>query len=499
MKRRSRLLAICLVLIFSGKNSPAQYPLVLPQYSALPKIDPQLLRDDLGLLQKILEANHPSLYWYTPKDSMDLFFAAAMSSIRDSMDEVAFKNKVSYLISKIRCGHTSVRFSKAYSKKAARFRYPQFPFSLKAWGDSLVVLQSASPRDTVFKRGTIITSINGVSNRWLLDSIFAHMSTDGYSENFKNQVISGNFPAWYKTVLGIDSSYAIGYIDSSGTARVKQVNSYYPRASELKDDHALPAVQKPTRKQLRKAGLLEKRSLVIDTANSTAYMRLSTFSGGGLPGFFRRSFRTLRELQVKNLVLDLRENGGGKVHNSILLAKYLADHPFKVGDTVVARHRSLKYGRYISNSIGYWFSMNFGSHKEQDGMIHLSYYENHLFDPKENKSFKGDIYVIQGGYTFSAATMFISFIKGQKNVTTVGEETGGGYYGTSAMHIPTITLPHTKLQVGLPTHRLVIDHTRPRGHGFIPDVAVAPSSVAIRRGVDLKLQKIRELIQQKSR
>jgi hypothetical protein len=498
MKRRSRLLVSCL-FFFILNNSWAQSPLTLPQYASLPKIDPQLLRDDLSLLQKILEANHPSLYWYTPKDSMDLFFAQAINSIHDSMDEVAFKNKVSYVVSKIRCGHTTVRFSKAYSKKAARFRYPQFPLSLKAWSDSLVVLQSVRPRDSIFKRGMIITSINGVKNRWLLDSIFEHMSTDGYSENFKNQVISGNFPAWYKTVLGIDSSYAIGYIDSTGRSQVVQVNSYYPRASDLKDNRALPAVQKPTRKQLRKAGLLEKRSLVIDTANSTAYMRLSTFSGGGLPAFFRRSFRTIHELNVQHLVIDLRENGGGKVHNSILLGKYLADHPFKVGDTVVAKARSLKYSRYISNSIGYWFSMHFGSNKKEDGLIHLNYYENHFFDPKKDKVFKGDIYVIQGGYTFSAATMFISFIKGQKNVTTVGEETGGGYYGTSAMHIPTITLPNTKLQIGLPTHRLVIDHTRPRGHGFIPDVEVGPSSTAIRQGVDLKLQKIRELIQQKSR
>jgi hypothetical protein len=476
----------------------AQSGLVPPQHAPLPRISPQLLRDDLGLLQKILEANHPSLYWYTPKDSMDLFFAEAINSIQDSMDEVAFKNKVSYVVSKIRCGHTTVRFSKAYSKKAARFRYPQFPFSLKAWSDSLVVLQSAKPRDSIFKRGTIITSINGTSNRWLLDSIFSHMSTDGYSENFKNQVISGNFPAWYKTVLGIDSAYAIGYIDSSGKAAVAQVNSYYPPLSNLKDNRALPAVQKPTRKQLRKAGLLEKRSLVIDTLNSTAYIRLSTFSGGGLPSFFRRSFRTINNLQIQHLVLDLRENGGGKVHNSILLAKYLSDHSFKVGDTVVARSRSLKYGRYISNSIAYWFSMHFGSNKMEDGLVHLRYYEKHLFNPKENNHFNGNIYILQGGYTFSAATMFISFVKGQKNVITVGEETGGGYYGTSAMHIPTITLPNTKLQVGLPTHRLVIDHTRPRGHGFLPDIEIAPSSVAIKQGVDLKLQKIRELIQQKS-
>ena len=102
----------------------------LGQKKALPltKIAPEPLREDLILLKKILEANHPSLYWYTPKDSIDGYFETALNSITDSLDEVQFKNKVAYIISKIRCGHTTVRFSKAYSKKAVRYRFPQFPF-----------------------------------------------------------------------------------------------------------------------------------------------------------------------------------------------------------------------------------------------------------------------------------------------------------------------------------------------------------------------------------
>ena len=37
-----------------------------------PKIAPALLIKDLQTLQKVIEHNHPSTYWYTPKDSMDL-------------------------------------------------------------------------------------------------------------------------------------------------------------------------------------------------------------------------------------------------------------------------------------------------------------------------------------------------------------------------------------------------------------------------------------------
>ena len=44
------------------------------------KNSPQAMRSDFELLKNILEANHPSLYWYTPKDSIDFLFAKIYSS-----------------------------------------------------------------------------------------------------------------------------------------------------------------------------------------------------------------------------------------------------------------------------------------------------------------------------------------------------------------------------------------------------------------------------------
>ncbi len=456
------------------------------------------MREDIILLKKILEANHPSLYWYTPKDSIDLYFQSAINSITDSLDEVQFKNKVAEVVSLIRCGHTSVRFSKAYAKKATQFRYPQFPLALKAWKDSLVVMSSAIAGDSIFKRGTIITQINGRSNRRLLDTLFRFISSDGFAFNYKNQVVSGNFAAWYKTVIGLDSIYQIGYINNEGKESFALLKNFEPiKDTSQKQRDSATAFKKPTRKEIRKARLLAKRSFIIDSTTHTAYMTLSTFSGGWMRSFFRRSFRTIEKDSIKNLVVELRNNGGGRVNNCVLLAKYLSDHPFKMGDTVAAISRKFRYGRYIHPSWIYWFAMNFGARKMEDGKIHQRYYEKKWFEPREKHHFSGNIFLVQGGYSFSATTLLISQLKGQPNVTTVGEETGGGYYGNSAMHIPTIRLPNTGLQITLPLYRLVMDANRPKGHGIIPDVPVDPSSQAIKRMQDPKMLKIHELIQQK--
>lgn len=495
MKCGLGLAALALMLFVSCAGPVRMTGHRLPQKSA------EDLRNDFTLLRKILEANHPSLYWYTPKDSMDLYFTQAINNITDSMDEVQFRIRVAQVISKIRCGHTSVQASKKFQHMAPQVRFPSFPLYLKAWDDSLVVMANLFPKDSVFKRGTIITGINGRTNRQILDSLFQFISSDGYAFNYKNQVVSGNFPVWYKNVFGVDSNYRVNYIDSAGNTATAVLKNFIPvtdTSRKGKPSVITVPFKKPTRREIRKAKLLAKRMMVIDTASSTAIMRISTFSGGGLRTFFRRSFRKIEQDHIRNLVIDLRENGGGKVSSSILLTKYLVDHPFKVGDSVVAASRKLEYSRYIHPAWEYWFAMNFGSHRGADGLIHYRYYEKKKFKPKERYHFDGPVVLVQGGYSFSATTMFIGNLKGQKNVTVAGEESGGGYYGNSAMYLPTVTLPHSRLRITMPLYRLVMDTSRPKGRGIMPDLVIPPSSQAIRNGVDPKLGAVHQFINSKN-
>jgi hypothetical protein len=467
------------------------------------------LREDVVLLKKILEANHPSLYWYTPKDSIDYYFNNAINSINDSLTETAFRNKVAYVISKIHCGHTAVRFSVDYSKFLDKNRYPMFPLNFKTWGDTMVVIGSYLPKDSIFKRGTIITSINRKSNKALLDSMFQLIGTDGYSNVYKSQMISGNFPSMYKLVWGLDSSYNITYLDESGKLKTATITNYSPSIAKVKPIRkvtdstktivkTVPKIKKPSRKQRRENTLLNLRSLSMDSTESTAYMRLSTFSEGHLRTFFRRSFKKLEDTKTKNLIIDLRENTGGYVSTSNLFTKYIINKPFKNADTVAAITKSIKYPYYVRASLKYWFCAHLISRKMADGRYHDRRAETHFFNPKNKHHFNGKVFILQGGYTYSASTLFTSTVKGQNNVTIVGEESGGGNYGNTAMYMPNIILPNSKLRVIMPTFRMVMDANRKKdGRGVMPDVYVPPSSEAIRKGIDIKLTKTKELIAEK--
>lgn len=488
---------ICILFLLTGCAATKH-----SSYNPAAKIPASKLKEDLSLLKKILEANHPSLYWYTPKDSVDFYFSEVMQSITDSLTENQFKAKTAWLVSTIKCGHTSVRSSKAYNDYTATHKTARFPLLIKTWSDSLIFLGSLNRQDTLFKRGTVITSIENYSNRVLLDSMFRFICTDGDGNNFKSQAVSFNFPQYYSYAFPLKDSFAVRYIDSSGTEKQTYVQINKPAVDTGKQRKRLPREEqhKTSRKEIKQMILASKRSMIYDSANHLAYMRLATFSGGRLRSFFKESFKELKQNNISNLVIDLRENSGGNINMSVLLTRYLKDGPFHTADTAAAIHKGFSYGNYIHPSLPYRMAMIFTTSKKQDGKFHFKQLEQHKYKPFNKNHYNKEVYIIQGGYTFSAAAMFVLQLKGQQNVTVIGEETGGGNYGTSAVHLPDIILPNSKVRVVLPLYRLVFDHTQTQnGKGIQPDIYVPPSSADIKNGIDPKMKKVKELIEGKEK
>jgi C-terminal processing protease CtpA/Prc len=153
------------------------------------------------------------------------------------------------------------------------------------------------------------------------------------------------------------------------------------------------------------------------------------------------------------------------------------------------------YQRYIQNHFWNKLFITFFTRRKNDGNYHFGYFERHYFKPKKSNHYDGKVYILTGGNSFSATTLFVSAVIKQDNVTVVGEETGGGAYGNSAWLIPDVTLPITGLRFRLPLFRLVIDKNIPKnGRGVQPEVPSLPTVDDIKRGSDYKLDKVMELI-----
>ena len=493
MMKWAYLIAVPALLLFSCTASKQSF-------NPDKKFSPAQLQEDYTLFRNILEESHPSLYWYTPKDSMDYFFTTGYDKIRDSMTESEFKTLLSYVISRIDCGHTAVKSSKKYSKYLDTAKLKTFPLSLKFWGDTMVVTANLNRRDSILKRGVILTSINGYTQKQLRDSLFNYIVTDGYSTCGKYQSLSTGFAFanLYKNVYGSTDSFRIGYIDSNGMETNLKLPTYdFMNDTMSRWGFSLHRPDEKKKKTEPRFVFFASTNLQLDTGLRTAYMALNTFDKGNhLKKFFRQSFKAIKQNRIENLVIDVRSNGGGEAGNSTRLTRYLIDHKFKLADSLYSVNRSSRYDKYIEKSFIYHVLMDFATKKEDDGKYHFGYYERKYFKPKKKNHFNGKVYVLIGGNSFSATTLFAGALKGQKNITLVGEETGGGYYGNTAWVIPDVTLPNTRVRFRLPKFRLIVDRNREKnGRGVMPDVWSTPSVEAISKGIDFKSEKARELIE----
>ena len=465
------------------------------------KFGPDELRQDFTVARRTYEKIHPGLYWYTPKDSMDHYFDQAYNGLTDSLTELQFRNRMAYVIAKIKCGHTSVRFSKAYTNWAEKAGTSiSFPFSVKTWGgDSMVIIRNAFRKDSLLIPGTILLSVNGRNVQQLLSGMCDLISTDGNSMNFKYQLISSGFPIWYRYAYGLQREYKIQFVGADNSIQTEVLRNYNPRADTTERRPHPPFQSPPSRKRRKAAALLQSRNLAIDSSGQMAVMTLNTFTKAKLKRFFRQSFATLHKKGIPNLVIELRNNGGGSITNSNRLIRYITNHPFKVADTCAAIGFKYPYPKLVDD--GFWYKVEHlfvSPFRGKDGRYHFKQLERKVNQPYSHHHYDGQVYIITGGYTFSASTLFITPLKGQKNVTVVGEETGGGAYGNTAVNLPEVRLPNTGLRVRLPLYRLIINKNLPHdGRGIQPDIFVPPTSFYLRYGIDPKMDTIRKMIAEK--
>jgi C-terminal processing protease CtpA/Prc len=307
----------------------------------------------------------------------------------------------------------------------------------------------------------------------------------------------------YSSIYGYSPYYTVDYLDSLGHQKRTFIPPYFPGADTAGRQAARnrPRVPKPSRKELKDMRRNAVRLLKMDTTSHVAMMDLNSFTRGyGLRGFFRRSFRALKENNMSHLIIDVRGNGGGVVSNSTMITRFIADHKFKVGDTLYAIDKHKKYSRYIQNDFFNRMFITFFTRKKSDGYYHFRYFEKHYSKPKKKNHYDGNVYILTGGNSFSATTLFVSALIKQDNVTVIGEETGGGAYGNTAWLIPDVTLPVTKVRFRLPLFRLVIDKDYPKtGKGVQPEIESKPTIDAIKKGNDYKLDKAMELIHEDKR
>ncbi|MGN6800655.1 MAG: hypothetical protein ACTHJN_02050, partial [Ginsengibacter sp.] len=233
------------------------------------------MQQDYTLLRHILEQKHPSLYWYTSKDSMDRYFDAGYNAITDSMTELQFGWKIiAPLTHFIHCGHTSFNMSKGWNHFIKNKIIPSFPLYLKVWKDTMMVIGNLNHINRLIDNGSFITSINGISNREMINYMFHFMVEDGYAKNVNYIRLSADFPYFHRNIYGLYKNYLVNYTDSLGNAKSEVIPYYAPKKDTTKKEKKLERKLKV--RYTRRERLEYSRSLESDSA--FALMTVNDFS-----------------------------------------------------------------------------------------------------------------------------------------------------------------------------------------------------------------------------
>ncbi|MBP6686640.1 MAG: hypothetical protein KA160_02180 [Lacibacter sp.] len=497
--KRNIFFIIAVVLLYALSSCSATGSVA---YTPERKYSPKQLKEDVQVMEETFKRNHPSLYWYSSKEEIDASFQQAYEKLKDSLNEIQFRNVIAETIFPIRCGHTSVRFSKNYNQFIAGKRLPTFPFVAKVVDDStLVVTANLNRRDSLIRTGTPVLSINGLTARQVIDSLLPLVSIDGSSKNFSYQNISNSFTTYYNIRFGLQKNYTINYVNTRGELKQTVLPLFDPirDTSRRRPFSITPQTLPPFQPDIseRQQRLQRTRSFSIDSSRKFATLRISSFSPALQKHFLKKAFKQLKKKKIQHLVIDVRNNGGGLIKKSLYLTRFISNEPFLFTDSVYSVQRKLRSSAKINKRLIYNLGLFFLNRKQQNGIYRFKYFTDRVYEPLP-QSYKGQMYLLTGGYSFSATTLFASAVKGQKNVTIIGEETGGGYYGNNGVFIPEMILPNTKLRVRLPLYRIVNNKNYPKdGHGVLPDVEVKASAESIRQNRDPKMEKAVELIMQR--
>lgn len=437
-------------------------------------LSPAQQRTDFLLVANALDQYHPSAYRFVSRDSMQHSVSAVLAGLNGPLSRADFHLVVRRFITQVHCGHTVAQPSvEWYSQQRTSANMPLRPLLA---GDRLY-FATALTTDSLLA-GKEILSINGRNALDILNDMRAIHTRDGYSETFTDYSISEVFQTYYIFLYGSASEYTVLYRNGNETASVlvknkKDIAGTYPARKGLE---AYPVIVSNA-----------WSNLYIDYADSTAILQIRGFDRSHYKRQYKKVFRTLKQEHLPNLVIDLRDNGGGYFPNGNVLLSYISKDPvaFRFNRT----HKKPEKNQYLH--------MNFISRMTRS-LFHLlpdpvdndslRTYEI-TYKPKTTNHFNGNLYVLTNGGSFSMSGYVSAFLKHRTNAILIGQETGGGEEGSNALLFQTLMLPNSKIRVNIPYYHL--DHQLQgiaSERGVMPDIAVSYTVDDLLKGRDRELQ-----------
>lgn len=456
------------------------------------KYSPAQLRKDAELFRDVTLAMHPVLGIYQSREFYENRFEALILSLKDSLTEKEFRIKLKLMTDELHCGHTEVLYSKAYYKDVSKAKLNYSPYVFFPVQNKLYVLTNLNKKqDSTLKKGTEITKINGVGVDSMLRYCRRFISSDGYNQTAKKYFIQLAFNSFFPVLFGRPDTFEVEYKEGGGLKKLKYAafkpKTIPPIPLGAKDD-SLFVKYKRAKMKYR----------FLDDEKKTMLLKIEAFSNVKSAKAYRKLFRKLHRNKSENLIIDLRNNGGGSLENAYRFLTYVIDTPkTQTLRTTIKNypHKKYTHGNVLFKFTRFVFGV-IGKKVSKHDTDDFTY----TIKPRKKNHYDKKIIVLINGGSFSASCLVAAYLKDKNRAVFIGEETGGAIEGCNAGVTPYYKLPNTQVKIRIPAFRIIHDMWKnPTGHGILPDYKIEYTFKDYVTRRDLELIKAKDLIQKSTR
>lgn len=425
------------------------------------------LIQDVDYLVQTLEAVHPNPFSIMPKASFDNEVRVLKQNLTQALTRREFFLAIAPLLVKLEHDHTHVQFPWDAYNRYLDDGGKVFPLEVAVIDGQLFVKTNYGAGNV--RAGSRIQSINGIPSDELTGKLLGYCYGGTLYSRVQKRMVNEFGPLLW-LVYGFGDNFII---DVDGNVAVEAGRTQ----NQIAESKSKARTAEGEHQAIAYSGL----------GNRVGLLTVPNFHQSDCEAKLRDAFASIKQDEIADLILDVRNNMGGSTAQVKMLLGYVMERPYRTS-SCIEQKRSEPFDEFLDALFVWWARPIRRLHPLMRQYYATPQGEVARVEMKEKTPkhdslrFHGAVYALIGPNNYSSGTEFASVIKDYHRGTIVGQDTGGSpnEYGNPYEFV----LPHSHLGVRVATNYSI----RPNGDKspgpLKPDIEVVPTIETLGVGTD---------------